>query len=205
MSENMGRKIANDARLLKRSCESLLGLCMGMMADGRLDDDEIKFLNLWLLDNDELRSCWPGEVVYARVKDVLADNVITDDERKYLESTLSQLIGGTMQETGTAFGGSTSLPLDQVGEVTVDGRKFCFTGKFLYGTRKACVKAIEARGGTFVPRVRTDLDYLVIGTLSSREWANTSHGRKIEQAMKYKGKGIEISILSEEDWAKCLE
>lgn len=175
-----------------------------MMADGRLDDEEIKFLNVWLLDNEELRHCWPGDVVYRRVRDVLDDNIITEDERRYLEQTLSQLIGGTLQETGAAFGGATKLPVEDVNEMVIEGKQFCFTGKFLYGTRAACVRAVEARGGGFLPRVRQDLDYLVIGTLASHDWVNTSHGRKIEQAMNYKGKGIEISVVSEESWVQFL-
>ena len=49
-----------------------------------------------------------------------------------------------------------------------------------------------------------DLDYLVIGSLASREWAHTSHGRKIEKAMDYKKKGCSINIVSEEQWVQCL-
>lgn len=204
MTEDYARYASTQARLLKRSCESLLGICTGMMADGRLDDSEIKFLNMWLLDNKELAFCWPGEVIYVRVKEVLADNIVTEEERKYLEKTLSELIGGTLQETGAAIGGATTLPVEQVDKVIVDGRKFCFTGKFLFGTRKACEEAIVSRGGEPLPNVRKDLDYLVIGTMASSEWANTSHGRKIEKAMAYKKKGCDITILGEESWVHHL-
>jgi NAD-dependent DNA ligase len=80
--------VATEARLLKRSCESLLGICAGLLADGALNDDEIRFLNLWLEDNEKIAKTWPGEVIFKRVHDVLADNVITEDERDYLKQTL---------------------------------------------------------------------------------------------------------------------
>lgn len=50
MAEMHSRWAATEARLLKRSCEALLGICAGLMADGVLSDEEIRFLNLWL--------CW---------------------------------------------------------------------------------------------------------------------------------------------------
>ena len=46
MSNNYARQVSTDNRLLKRSCESLIGLCSGLMADGVLNDEEIGFLNL---------------------------------------------------------------------------------------------------------------------------------------------------------------
>jgi NAD-dependent DNA ligase len=175
-----------------------------MMADGQLNDSEIKFLNMWLLDNKELSSCWPGQVIYVRIREVLADNIITEAERKYLEQTLSDLIGGTLQEIGAAFGAATTLPVEYIEDIIVEQHNFCFTGEFLFGSRKTCEKAVISRGGNASPSVRLDLDYLVVGTMANAEWANTSHGRKIEKAIEYKGRGQKITIVSEKNWIECL-
>jgi len=204
MGESFTRRAATEARLLKRSCESLIGICAGLLADGKLNDEEINFLNTWLADNESISTTWPGEVVYARVRDVLADGIITEDEREYLKQTLSDLLGSTLQETGATSGLSTGLPIDNIDSIQIPNNSFCFTGNFIYGTRNACEQAIREREGIIIPRVRTDLNYLVIGTLASREWAHTSHGRKIEKAIDYKKKGCPIFIVSEEQWIQYL-
>lgn len=204
MANIIARKVATDQRLLKRSCESLLGICAGMLADGHLSDEEIRFLDVWLADNDDIANSWPGEVIVKRVRDVLSDGVITEDEREYLKSTLSDLIGGTIEETGATSGTATRLPIDDIDDIQIEDSSFCFTGSFLYGTRKSCHKAVEDRGGTASGSVKVSLTYLVIGALASREWAHTSHGRKIEKAMDYKSKGRQILIISEEQWTDAL-
>jgi hypothetical protein len=180
MGNFFARRAATDQRLLKRSCESLLGICSGILADGRLADEEIRFLDTWLADNDDISTTWPGEVVFARVRGVSSDGVITEDEREHLKTALSELLGGTLEDTGATSGMATRLPVDDVDVIKIADNSFCFTGNFLYGTRKACENAIVQRGGEPSASVRTDLNYLVIGTLASREWAHTSHGRKID-------------------------
>lgn len=204
MAESFSKSAWTYTRLLKRSCESLLGISAGIMADGELNDQEIKYLENWLGDNLPLASTWPGEVIYTRIKAILIDNKITEDERDHLKQTLSDLIGGTLQETGAASGASTSLPVDNVETIDIEGNIFCFTGNFLYGTRNACELAITERGGTAIPRIRKDLNYLVIGTMASRDWANTSHGRKIEKAMEFKKDNCPIYIVEEKQWVEGL-
>ncbi|MGR3292896.1 MAG: BRCT domain-containing protein [Candidatus Scalindua sp.] len=102
-------------------------------------------------------------------------------------------------------GASTSLPIDEdVDSIDIKDNLFCFTGNFLYGTRKACERAIIERGGTAIPRVRKDLNYLAIGTMASSAWANTSHGRKIEKAIEFKNDNCPIYIISEKQWVEYL-
>lgn len=205
MEESFARHAWTDSRLLKRSCESLLGISAGIMADGELNDEEIKYLDHWLSGNLALASTWPGEVIYSRIRSILADNKITEDEREHLTQTLSDLIGGTLQETGAASGAATSLPIDEdVDSIDIKDNLFCFTGNFLYGTRKACERAITERGGTTTPRIRKDLNYLVIGTMASRDWAHTSHGKKIEKAMEFRKDQCLIFIVSEKQWVEYL-
>lgn len=177
---------------------------MGLIGDGVLNDAEIQFLNLWLSDNQEIAQTWPAEVIYSKVKSVLSDGMITEQERDHLKKVLSDVLGGDLEDTGAASGLSTKLPIDKIESIEIPLSSFCFTGNFLYGTRSACERAIEQRQGSVQSRVTIDLDYLVIGTLTSREWAHTSFGRKIEQAMDYKKKGAEIRIINEEQWVQFL-
>lgn len=204
MSQFFAFRAATDNRLLKRSCESLLGIATGMLVDNKLDDNEILFLDTWLKEHGDIANTWPGDVIHRRVQQILTDGVITDTERESLKTTLAELIGGTFTETGAVEGGPTSLPIEQVDQIEFKDRRFCFTGTFLYGTRKACEKAVEDRGGEACKNVIMGLDYLVIGTLVTRDWANTSHGRKIEKAMNYKSREFPITIISEEQWVAFL-
>ncbi len=195
---------ATDARVLGRSCESLLGICAGEMADGILNDEEIRFLNVWLNEHGDIAYTWPGEVIYARVREALRDGFIDEKERQYLHDSLKALIGGTLQDTGAVFGQATSLPIEENCCVQVAEHCFCFTGEFLYGTRSACQRAVQLRNGTVAERVTFGLDYLVIGTMTSEAWISTTHGRKIEKAVAYRKRGAKVHIVGESQWVAAL-
>src|SRR5690606_36787616 len=160
-----------------RSCEALLGICQGLLADNQLNEKEFQFLSVWLKDNPEIASLWPGSAIAHRVSSMLSDGVVTADELEDLKRVLVRLIGGTLEQTGAAGGISTALPIDQFISVDLPGRVFCFTGKFLYGARSACSKIVVLYGGCCIDTVTKDLDFLVIGTLVSPDWMYSTHGR----------------------------
>jgi NAD-dependent DNA ligase len=191
-------------RLLARSYESLLGICAGIMADGELNDKEISFLDVWLSENTHIARTWPGEVIYERVKSTLSDGRITAEEREHLAKTIHDLLGATYLETGAADGAATRLPVSQIDSITIQGKCFCFTGDFLFGTRTRCTRAVLDRGGTASETVNGEIDYLVIGTMASRAWAHTSYGRKIEAAVELQKQGVPLLIVSEEQWVRFL-
>lgn len=204
MSNIFARQAATDARLLKRSCQELIGICEGMLVDQRLSNQEILYLKNWLEENDEIAYTWPGEVIYKRVNEVLDDGVIDESERKYLAKTLEELVGGSFQETGATPTEPISFPIQQVESIEFVGKTFCFTGTFLFGTRPACHKATEKVGGIPTMGITRKLNYLVIGTTSTRSWANTSFGRKIEKAVELQRDGCPITIIGEQTWVKGL-
>lgn len=202
----IGRIMSNDAHKLRKSCEALLGICAGILADGQINEGEVRFLDLWLKDNPGIADVWPGEVVAKRIREILSDNIITTEELAHLKNTLTELIGGTLQDTGSTAGLSTRLPLndDRANPIIFDNTAFCFTGNFIFGTRAACERAVEQRGAMAFGNITANLEYLVVGTMVSADWANTSHGRKIEKAIEYQNKGYRVLIISEEHWVKNL-
>jgi hypothetical protein len=203
MNKQYSVAVATDARLLRRGSESLLGIASGLIADGELNDKEIQFLSVWLTENREIASTWPGEVVYKRVSEVLSDGLITVEERDYLQKCLTELVGGSFAEDGAVPGESTDLPVDRSVLVKIPVCSFCFTGQFLFGTRSACEQAITLRGGR-ISSVNKKLDYLVIGELSSRDWKYSSFGNKIESAMKLKQDGASLAIVTEAQWIRAI-
>lgn len=194
----------NQTRLLKRSCESLIGICTGLIADGELNDKEVVFLSTWLRENVAIATCWPGEAVYARVREVLADGHVSTEERAYLMDTLQQLAGGSFAETGAIPFAPNTLPVNDNADVQIRNHSFCFTGQFIFGTRQSCETAVTVRGGTPTASLNRKTNYLVIGQMASRAWKNTSHGIKIERAVEFQDEGHPIEIVSEARWIGSL-
>ena len=191
-------------RLLKRSYESLLGICTGLMADSLLNNKEIIFLDTWLADHEELATEWPGNVLSKKIREVLADGIITGEEREHLESILNDFIGGTLEESGATSGMATRLPVDKNAKIEIPGNDFCFTGKFLFGERTACEKVTKKKGGRILGSVHADPCFLVIGALASPDWKHSSYGTKIEKAVEYQKKGHNVQIVKEQQWVEAI-
>ncbi len=203
MKNLSSRDVATNVRLMGRSFESLLGIAAGIVADGEVNKQEIQFLSTWLAEHGELAMTWPGEVIFKRVQHILSDGVITEEECLYMQKTLTELIGGSFSDDGAIASGTIALPIDLDAAICISQSIFCFTGQFIYGTRAACERAVSDRGG-IVGAVSRKLDYLVIGSMSSRDWKNTSFGTKIEMAMNLKQNGACVAIVTESQWVAAL-
>ncbi len=188
---------------LRQSCGALIGIVQGMLADQELNDREISFLQDWLQSSESLNMIWPCSVIGAQVRQVLADGVVTDEERAHLTDTLLKLIGGTLDELADA-GHVSRLPLDDLLEIEITGRQFCFTGDFAFGPRSSCEAAVARRGGFVISSVTKKLHYLVVGGLGSAEWKHGSFGTKVEKAIEYRQAGVPLRIVHEDVWASSL-
>lgn len=202
MTNSFARRGASNTNEVKHSLSALLGIAQGVLCDGHLSNQEIQFLDDWLATNEAIATSWPGDVVRARIRSVIADGVITEAERAHLSLTLQQLIGGTLDELA-ASPRVTQLAFDDVRRLQIPGSSFCLTGDFVYGSRDACVSAIEQRGGT-TTNVTRKLRYLVVGGLGSEEWKHGSFGTKLEKAIRYKREGTGILIVHEDSWVASL-
>ena len=58
-------------------------------------------------------------------------------------------------------------------------------------------------GGSNAKSVNKSLNYLVLGTYVTDSWAHENYGRKIEKAMEYRDKGVDLVIITEEHWANA--
>ncbi|EAO1991565.1 NAD-dependent DNA ligase [Salmonella enterica] len=175
----------------------LSGLCKGLIADRRLSYDEVRYLGWWLDQNGALKSNYPGKEIYALVKDILSDGIITKHESSVLFKMLVDFTGCDLDH-GVVDGLATRLPVDIVEDLSIQGRYFCLTGVFISGKRIVVEEKIRQAGGLIVKDITKKLDYLIIGTLSSRDWRFSSHGRKIEKAINYRDEqGAKLKILTE--------
>jgi len=186
-----------------RACAELAGIAEGLIVDAHLSDKEISFLNRWLETNDAATCEWPGDVIHARVHEVLADGVVTEAERIYLVNTLKLLVGGQLERIA-ALPKVNQLALDEVERVPIVGSLFCLTGEFVYAPRERCEQAIVSRGGRVHRSVTKNINYLVVGGLGSDEWKHGNYGTKILKAMEYKRQGAPILVIHEDTWARAL-
>lgn len=176
----------------------LTGLCKGLIADRHLNEDEIRYLDWWLTQNGALKSNYPGKELFLLVKSILSDGVITQKESNVLHNALIDFTGCDL-DSGVVDGLATRLPVDVLDSFNIEGKKFCLTGVFSAGKRSLVEERIVEAEGLISDGVTKSLDYLVIGTLSSRDWRFSSHGRKIEKAVSYRDeKGWPLKIISEE-------
>lgn len=182
-----------------RQIDTLIGLSKGLLADGKVDQSEAKFLHSWLIQSRQTTDNPVVINLLNKIDAMLEDGVLDQEESAELLSILHK-IAGEQSEIGE-FAKASSLPLDEPApSIIFEGRQFLFTGTCVYGTRKDCQAAIERLGGINAKNVTKTLNYLVLGTYVTDSWAHENYGRKIEKAMQYRDEGVPITIVTEEHW-----
>ena len=151
-----------------------------------------------------MTSSFPGNVIYNRIKEVLADGIVTEDERDHLVETLNMLIEGRLEDLTEQLD-LTELWFDEVGLIEFHETRFCLTGNFVYGPTEICKTAIEQRGGLVSPTVDNEPEFLVVGAMGVDACRNGGLGAEIEEAMRLKARGIPLKIISEDAWVSQLQ
>ncbi|MBY0474196.1 MAG: BRCT domain-containing protein [Nitrosomonas sp.] len=196
------KSIAN--RQLTKSMQTLLGICTGIAADNYISDNEVHFLNTWLTEYNSVSNVWPGSIISKRVRNILEDGIITDEDRHNLLDTLKQITGNHFTDTGSAQHETMKLPFDTPTLIFTQNI-FCFTGEFVSGTRNYCKKITEQLGAMTADTMNKKVNYLVIGGIGSPAWVHESFGHKIAHAMRLKEKDHPILIIAEKHWIKSIQ
>jgi NAD-dependent DNA ligase len=113
------------------------------------------------------------------------------------QARLREIIADMMRE-GSPFD-------DPIPVISFNGMSFAFTGKFSSGTRPECQEAVQSFGAIGQDSVNRATDYLIIGSEGSGDWAEGSHGRKIERAMMLRMETGKPAIVSEADWLTAVQ
>lgn len=203
MVANFGREIGSIRSQFKLSIGALIGIAQRLVCDQNLSAEEIYFLNNWPEYNMEVSRRWPGNILHTRVREVLADGIVTEDERASLTKTLVKLISGAGEDPPKPAH-VAGLTYDDVHPMVFAGKSFCFTGDFVFGPRKSCESVITKHGGAVSDSVNKEVHYLVIGSLGSPEWKHGAFGVKIEKSMEYKHTGLAINFVREDWWTRCI-
>ena len=195
----------NRARRAERDLSEFLGLAKGLLADGSVSEAETALVRTWITTHRDAVEQWPLNLLAERIERIYADGRVDDSERAELAEILSALVGGS---AGIVLGedAATDLPIDAP---PIDFRwrdsVVVFAGKFAFGTRAACQRAVAALGAICESDVTRRTDYLIIGTFGSRDWVHTSFGRKIQKAVEYRDAERRPLIVGEEHWAEIIQ
>jgi NAD-dependent DNA ligase len=189
---------------LTKATQTLIGICSGIVADDHLNDREVQFLSTWMAEHPGVAEQWPGSEVVRRIREIMADGIITAEERTDLLDALQKISGNFFSETGAAAEEGPALPIDDDPSIFFKDMTFCFTGQFIFGTRANCERAVLKLGGMPIDNITKRLNYLVIGTMIEPHWINTTYGRKIEKAVSYRDEGCDLVIVSERQWTAAL-
>ncbi|MBE8220330.1 MAG: NAD-dependent DNA ligase [Alphaproteobacteria bacterium] len=199
MVDNKTLRRYSKGRLEQRQIDELIGLAAGISADNIVNQAEAEFLLKWLEGYSDIVNENPlTRPILVRLREMLADNILDDDEKEELLELLKKFSGNTFEEGEIAH--ATTLPLNNPPpNLNFEGTQFCFTGQFYFGARKNCEKRTIACGGISGTLTKAT-DYLVIGTYVTETWKHASYGRKIMKAVEMKEKGHSIAIIDEVLW-----
>jgi NAD-dependent DNA ligase len=192
--------------------QRLQGILHGIMSDNVISKDELDGLHNWLEDNNHLAGVYPYDEIYSILTAVLADGVLSDDEKKLLKVLFGDFIDLNV---------SVNINIEEISklkqeiniegicavcpEISFPGKVFCFTGMSSKTTRNTIKDTIESNDGIFSDSVTKQTDYLVVGNNGNPCWAFACYGRKIEAAVKLRKNGHRVLIVHENDFWDSLE
>jgi hypothetical protein len=183
--------------------QRLHGVLAGIGADGAIVERELRSLREWMEGADHLRGTWPYDEIDGLITGVLSDGKIDEEEHRFLVAFTSEFLRATtnlvlespFEESLIRFGVCASCP-----EIVFKDRRFCFTGESPAGARRHLEQVVAQLGGEPLPRVRADLDYLIVGAEGGKSWAFSCYGRKVEAAVKLRKSGARLTIAHEFDF-----
>ncbi len=186
-------KTYNFPLMVKKAVQEMQGMAAAMIYDGRVDDNEINLMRDWLNRHIVEAGDWPLSELVAILKKVLADGVVTEQERLDLLNFLAQFAAGPQQPQ------VVQGIFDSAAKIIFADQLFLFTGKLAFGTRKKAENAVVARGGSITSAsVTNELNYLVVGELGSEAWKFSRFGSKIEKAMQMRKCGSANPFIVQE-------
>jgi len=190
--------------------QTLQGICHGVLADGLINDEEVKSLDKWLDDNDHLSSYYPYDELRSLIISVLSDGKIDAQERLRLMAYFNEFVNLTDAELSSKIKLETA-DVTISGICTVDpnvvftGKTFCFTGLSKKAKRSEIARQIISLGGFFSNTITKTTDYLIVGDDGNPCWAFACYGRKVEVAVGLRKQGNQISLIHEYDFWDFVE
>lgn len=178
---------------MKRSYEqhatinNLRTLAYKVVEDGVITLSEALELKRAFREDEMLRNDEAFRPVYLIVRKITKKTNPEELEQDKLIDALHRIIDPTWCTDGEI--------IDEI-----KGKTFCLTGDFLFGSRKQVQDHLVSLGGISKSNVSRNLDYLIIGTEGSEEYAYGNYGSKVKKAMELQNTGCAIKIVPEREF-----
>ena len=184
--------------------QRLQGILGGIAADGKITVEELERLKDWLYQHEHLKTCWPYDELEALIIAVLEDGAIDETEHKALLAFFREFTDRPGHKAVELPAKADDVLIGGVcavcPEIEFRQQKFCFTGSSTRMTRDDLAKQVEKFGGLFSSGLTQTVNYLIVGAAGNPCWAYACYGRKVEQAVSLRKKGLPIVIVHENDY-----
>ena len=166
-----------------------------------------KIINLFLKYKKTDKTTNPNNIKADQIQNfssTLAKNNIEDDNIDNIEliyQNVENLLNYNFpKDDGLSF--VHTLPLDNpVPDIQIKKKIFYLTGDFI-NDKYYCMEEIELQGGKITRRMENTVNYLLVGSLGFLDWDETPTGKRIKKVLSMKEKGVNIAIISEDDFLK---
>lgn len=192
---------------LTSDLQKFQGILHGILADGKITEDEVIGLQSWLNENEHLATYYPYDEIYSLITDILSDKKVDDNEKEFLIKYLNEFVIHSNSKDNTA---SKELTLGGIcaitPEISFKEKQFCFTGVSMKYPRNKIISIIKDLEGKYINKISSKTDYLIIGSNGNPCWAYACYGRKVEEAIQLRKKGSNITLVHENDfWDEVLD
>ncbi len=165
------------------SMQILMGIVKGIVSDSLINVIEADALYRWMQSHDSLKGNYPFDKIFEVLTQSLADGIIDHEEEERLQEIFGQFLTPTQSNScGIILSGTTC----------------CLTGNFNIGSKADVEKHIANCGGSCIPKITKEVDYLIVGGQGSEAWVYGNYGTKVKKALQMQEKGHKIQIIGEE-------
>lgn len=166
-----------------KEMQKLQEIVKDIIVDEKVSDLEIRQLEKWLLDHDNLKGFYPYDKIFSVVETVMLDGILDMDEQVKLLNLLDAFVN----------------PRTETAPISFAGKIICLSGDFVYGNKKQVEELLCDRGAIIAKSVTSKTDILILGEAGSAAWKYGNYGSKYEKACQLNEKGKNIIILKEKD------
>ena len=197
-------------KALTTDLQTLQGICHGILADGIINEKEVRDLEGWLEQNSHLSTYYPYDEIRSLILSIVSDGKIEEEEILILKAYLNQFVNIENQEIAKQIDAETA-DINISGHCTsdpnidFDGKTFCVTGVLKSGARGELENLISDLGGNPTKTVTKKTDYLIVGDNGNQYWAFACYGRKVEKALEMRKAGHQICLVHEYDLMDAIE
>lgn len=180
------------------------GFIRGIISDGKINYAEYSKLLINLERFGEVSEQFPYKQIISQLKQFLNLSNPSESELNNLLVLLESITGTEFTKDGDPIGSPAFLFKDPMGNPN-PGNSICFTGKFLSGSRNYHEDIAKKLGLIVKNDTSQNINYVVVGSLMSRDWLHHNAGTKLKKAIDFKANGFAISIVNEIEWCEFIK